>query len=165
MRFIFLTLLLLIPFILCGQEYQEFDTEDLFLTSGATITIDEDSIYSYGQTYPTAVTDSSQIDTLTSYKIPNDGGGNDWTIYAGIDDTLLADTTKVYVEFGYWTIETGWNWVLADSITALNTDVIYDVGGWSLASTRVVSVFGVRLRESSAQDNKLWARAIKFKWR
>ena len=169
MKFInlFITVLLTLLFITSAsycQKYQEYTTKDLFLRSGATITTDEDSINNTGVTFYQIYTVAAAADSFVSGQMSNEGGGNDLTVYAGTDS--ISGTTKVYVYFGiYRGIEADWDWILADSLESDGAVATWDLGAWTNASTRVIDVWGIKLKESGNQRNELWARVKIFKWR
>ena len=169
MKFInlFITVLLTLLFITSAsycQKYEEFNTKDLFLKGGATITTDEDSINDSGVSFYQIYTVAAAADSFVSYPVANEGGGNDLTVYAGTDS--ISGTTLAYVYFGiYRGIEAGWSWILADSLESDGAVITWDLGAWTNASTRVIDTWGIKLKESGNQRNELWARVKKFKWR
>lgn len=167
MKFLTILLLLLVPFVIFGQEYYEYSADHFFNNNTATLdgtagAVDDSTLFNTTKGYWELKT-TATADTVVSDKIIIVRAGNDITVYAGIDS--VSGTTNVAVQFGYYRgPELGWSWNTMATFAAEGASITYKIPAQTF-SDEVLQQMGLRVLETGAQKGDYWFRVKVFRWR
>jgi len=148
---LYMFLLLLLPVLLFGQDYDDVETRNLY-SDATIITVSTDSVKLNSTLGFYGVhTSASAADSGISVPIPNNGT-NDKTVTVYCDS--IAGTTNTEYLFGrYQGPEYGIEYQSIGSITSDGGTIKYNVGSASWASEEVVPVYYIKFKETGNQRN------------
>jgi hypothetical protein len=164
-------IILLMLFAIIGtafsQEYYEYTADHLFDNNLATFngtagSVDDSVAFNSTLGYY-ELKGTAAADTFISQQILLTRGGNDITVYCGLDSA--AGTTNAPVQFGYYRgPELGWAWTTMATFAAEGASTTFKVPGQTFED-EVLQHIGIRILESGAQRNNYWFRIKTFRWR
>jgi hypothetical protein len=154
-----------------GQEYHEYSAYDLFKRSAGATWNGTENDFAGDSTTNTAngyyeLETSASADTIISFKLNLERGGNDITVHVLADSVSATTNVRSAIYFGnYRGPELGWNWTLMDSIVADAGTITYNVASVDLGKYEVLQTIGIKITEMLAAKVQYAIRIKHFRWR